>query len=213
MGETNMSDYYVGQIMQVGFNFAPQNWQPCNGQTISITQNQALFALLGVTYGGNGTTNFLLPNLQSRVIIGAGTGPGLSPRVQGSVGGQEQVTLTTPQLPSHSHTAAVGPVNVASSLQAVSGITNQAQVAFTPTAGAKLANTFDQAAGGGSPQIYAPTTTTGGTAVNLGGLAVTASSPSVSIGPTGSNLPVATMPPFLAILNVIAMFGVFPSRI
>jgi microcystin-dependent protein len=166
---------------------------------------------LGVTYGGNGTNNFQLPNLQSRVIIGAGTGSGLSPRVQGSIGGQEQVTLNTQQLPSHSHTATVGAVNVASSLQALSGITNSAQVASTPTAGAKLSNTFDDLAGG-SPQIYAPTSTTGGTAVNLGGLAVTASSPSVSIGPTGSNLPVAIMPPFLAILNVIAMFGVFPTR-
>jgi microcystin-dependent protein len=207
-----MSDFYVGQIMQVGFNFAPANWQPCNGQTIAITQNQALFSLLGVTYGGNGSTNFLLPNLQSRVIIGAGTGPGLSTRVQGSVGGQEQVTLGISQLPSHNHTATAGPVNVTSSLQAVSGITNQTQVAFTPTQGAKLSNTFDQAAGGGSPQIYAPTSTTGGTGVNLGGLTVTASSPSVSIGQTGSSQPVPTLPPFLAILNVIAMFGIFPSR-
>ncbi len=164
---------------------------------------------MGVTYGGNGTNNFMLPNLQSRVIIGAGTGSGLSPRIQGSIGGQEQVTLNAQQLPSHSHTATVGAVNVASSLQAVSGITNSAQVAFTPTAGAKLSNTFDDAAGGGNPQIYAPTSTMGGTAVNLGGLSVTASSPSVTIGPTGSNQPVATVPPFLAILNV-SVAGALP---
>jgi microcystin-dependent protein len=197
--------------MQVGFNFAPAGWQPCNGQTLPISQNNALFALLGVTYGGNGTSNFMLPNLQSRVIIGAGAGAGLSPRIQGSMGGQEQVTLNTQQLPSHNHTATAGAVNVASSLQAVSGITNSVQVASTPTAGAKLSNTYDNLAGG-SPQIYAPASTTGGTAVNLGGLSVTASSPSVTIGLTGANQPVATVPPFLAILNVISLQGIFPSR-
>jgi microcystin-dependent protein len=96
---------YIGEILLVPYNFAPHNWAFCNGQLLPINQNQALFALLGTTFGGNGTTNFALPDLRGRSPIGAGQGPGLLPYTLGEIGGQETVTLTVNQLPAHDHPA------------------------------------------------------------------------------------------------------------
>ncbi len=96
-------EVYLGTILMVGFNFAPQGWALCNGQLLSIAQNTALFSLLGTTYGGNGTTNFALPDLQGRVPIHMGNGAGLSPYVIGQNGGTENVTLQVGQLPAHTH--------------------------------------------------------------------------------------------------------------
>jgi microcystin-dependent protein len=98
-----MSDQYLAEIRQFAFNFAPVGWAFCNGQTLAISQNAALFSLLGTTYGGNGTTTFQLPNLQSRVAIHQGQGAGLSTYVIGQIGGVENVTLTVAQMPAHNH--------------------------------------------------------------------------------------------------------------
>ncbi len=98
-----MSEPFIGEIRMVGFNFAPRNWANCDGQLLPIAQNTALFSLLGTMYGGDGRTNFSLPDLRGRVAIHTGTGPGLSPRPQGSRGGQETGALTAAQLPSHDH--------------------------------------------------------------------------------------------------------------
>jgi len=98
-----MSEPFVGEIRAFGFDFAPQGWLQCNGQTLAISQYAALFSLLGTTYGGNGTTNFQLPNLQGRVAIGQGNGAGLSPYVMGQAAGTENVSLATAQIPSHTH--------------------------------------------------------------------------------------------------------------
>lgn len=104
-----MSNPFLGEIRMFGCNFAPRGWAFCNGQLLSITQNTALFSLLGTTYGGNGTTTFGLPDLRGRVPIHFGTGPGLSPYSQGQIGGTENVTLLTTQIPAHNHTVnAVG---------------------------------------------------------------------------------------------------------
>ena len=94
---------YIGEIRAVGFNFAPKNWALCNGQILSIAQNQALFSILGTTYGGNGVTTFALPDLRSRVPVHFGNGPGSSYTL-GQTGGVEGVTLTLNQIPSHTHT-------------------------------------------------------------------------------------------------------------
>ena len=88
-----MSDFFIGQIHMVGFNFAPRNWASCNGQLLPIAQNTALFSLLGTTYGGNGTSNFALPDLQGRAPMHPGQGPGLSLHDLGETGGSETVTL------------------------------------------------------------------------------------------------------------------------
>jgi microcystin-dependent protein len=99
-----MADPFLGEIRMAGFNFAPRGWAFCNGAIVSIAQNSALFALLGVTYGGNGTTTFGLPNLAGRLPLNQGQGPGLSPRTIGEMGGVEHVTLTPQQMPNHTHT-------------------------------------------------------------------------------------------------------------
>ena len=101
-----MAESFLGEIRIFGFNFPPRGWAFCNGQLLSIQQNTALFSLLGTFYGGNGIQTFALPDLQSRVPIGIGQGPGLSPYVIGETGGVEAVTLTTGELPSHNHLAA-----------------------------------------------------------------------------------------------------------
>lgn len=103
--KTFAQDGYIGEIRMVGFNFAPRGWAMCDGQLIPIQQNTALFSLLGVNYGGNGTTNFALPDLRGRAPIhaGASQGPGLSPVALGQMSGQESVTLTQQNLPSHTH--------------------------------------------------------------------------------------------------------------
>lgn len=99
-----MATPYLGEIRMVGFNFAPQGWAFCNGQLLSISQYTALFSILGTYYGGNGTTTFALPNLQSRAPIHQGQGQGLSPYNVGQNTGVESVTLNTQQIPGHSHT-------------------------------------------------------------------------------------------------------------
>jgi microcystin-dependent protein len=98
-----MSEPFLGEIRMFAFNFPPKGWATCNGQILPINQNEALFAILGTTYGGNGTTTFALPNLQSCVPIHQGQGPNLSPYVIGQIGGQENVTLTPAQMPTHTH--------------------------------------------------------------------------------------------------------------
>lgn len=115
---------FVGQIMTVGFTFAPAGWAMCAGQLLPINQNQALFALLGTIYGGNGITTFGLPDLRGRAAIGMGQGPGLTNIVQGQLLGTENVTMLVQNLPPHNHPLAVS--TSAGTLQ-------------TPAAGASLA--------------------------------------------------------------------------
>lgn len=98
-----MSEPFVGEIRMFAGNFAPRGWAFCDGQLLAVSQNDALFSLLGTVYGGDGRTTFGLPDLRGRIPLHAGHGPGLSERRLGSKGGEEKVTLTVNQLPSHSH--------------------------------------------------------------------------------------------------------------
>jgi microcystin-dependent protein len=98
-----MSEPFVGEIRMFAGNFAPRGWAFCDGQLLAVSQNDALFSLLGTIYGGDGRTTFGLPDLRGRVPIHAGAGPGLTPRRLGEKLGVEKVTLTSNQLPSHSH--------------------------------------------------------------------------------------------------------------
>jgi len=123
-----MSTPFMGQVMLVGFNFVPRGFAACNGQLMAISQNQALFSLLGTTYGGDGVTTFALPNMQSRTPYGIGPN-----NPWGAIGGQENVTLSVSQIPSHMH---------------VFGYSSQAGAARAPT-DCLLGNT-------GSTAIYAP---------------------------------------------------------
>lgn len=98
-----MSEPYVGEIRMFAGNFAPRGWAFCDGQLLAVSQNDALFSLLGTIYGGDGRTTFGLPDLRGRIPIHAGHGPGLSERRLGAKGGEEKVTLTVNQMPSHTH--------------------------------------------------------------------------------------------------------------
>ncbi len=98
-----MSEPFVGEIRMFAGNFAPRGWAFCDGQLLAVSQNDALFSLLGTIYGGDGRTTFGLPDMRGRIPIHAGSGPGLSPRRVGSKAGAETVTVTVNQLPSHGH--------------------------------------------------------------------------------------------------------------
>lgn len=98
-----MSQPFVGQVIAVGFNFAPVNWALCDGSLLQISEFSTLYNLIGTTFGGNGTTNFALPDLRGRAALGVGQGPGLQPYVQGQTGGVKSVTLTSGQIGSHTH--------------------------------------------------------------------------------------------------------------
>ncbi len=100
-----MADQFVGEIRVVGFNFAPVGWALCNGQVLPISQNTALFSLLGTQYGGDGRTTFALPNLQGYAPMDQGSGPGLTPRTIGETSGETSVTLLLSEIPSHTHSA------------------------------------------------------------------------------------------------------------
>lgn len=198
-----MSNPYTGMMTNVGFTFAPQNWATCDGQLMSIAQNNALFALLGTTYGGDGQTTFGLPNLQGRRALHRGQSAGTSNYSQGQIGGAEQVTLTSSNLPAHTHSATFTNTSTLTA-QTSKGQTN------TPTANYQLARGND---GDGDPSavpfIYAPVSP--GNQVALGGINL-AGTNTVTNAVAGSSQPLNTVTPYSTILTIICLFGVFPSR-
>jgi microcystin-dependent protein len=102
-GTIEVAEAYLGEIRMFAFGFAPRGWALCNGQLMAIAQNQAVFALLGTTYGGNGVQTFALPDMRSRAPLHVGQGTGLTFRTQGEIGGEESHTLTINELPQHTH--------------------------------------------------------------------------------------------------------------
>ncbi len=98
-----MSDQFIGEIRMTGFSYAPPGWALCNGQLMPINQNQALYAVIGVNFGGDGVSTFGLPDLRGRVPVHQGTGVGLTARTMGQKSGAETVTLLTSQIPAHTH--------------------------------------------------------------------------------------------------------------
>jgi microcystin-dependent protein len=133
-------------------NFTPQGWATCNGQVLSIAGNEALFSLLGATYGGDGQNTFALPDLRSRVPLHQGQGSGLSNRALGASGGEESVTLVAPQLPAHTHPAAAnsGPATATSPAGNVWAAGNNTPYSDQPADG-QMSGATIQAAGGGQP--------------------------------------------------------------
>jgi len=150
-----MADPFVAEIRIFPFNFAPKGWAWCNGQLLPLSQNTALFSLLGTTYGGDGKSNFALPDLEGRAPMHPGQGPGLSLHDLGETGGSETVTLLESEIPAHSHAlnalAAVGnrTTPVGNTIARVTGATP-----YLPPAGAALVSMSPQAlapAGGDQP--------------------------------------------------------------
>lgn len=151
-----MSSSYVGEIEIFGFDFAPQQWALCAGQLLPISQNTALFSLLGTQYGGDGKTTFALPNLQGAIPVSQGQGPGLSDYNMGETGGTETVTLNLNQIPAHTHnlaaSAAGGRIDTPSPAT-VLGATERGTLPYaaTPTAGATLNTNIVGTVGGSQP--------------------------------------------------------------
>ena len=167
-------------------NFAPRSWAFCQGQILAISQNTALFSLLGTTYGGNGTTTFALPDLRGRVAVGAGTGPGLSSYDLGQVGGTSATTLTINQLTAHNHGLAVTAKPPASSSanqpSPINGVYAQ------PANGSFMYHTGDNTA------LMAPITG------------------NITMSPVGSNQAFSNQDPYLGLNYIICTQGVFPAR-
>jgi microcystin-dependent protein len=211
-----MGDQYLGEIRMVGFNFAPVGWALCNGQLMSISSNNALFALLGTTYGGNGQTTFGLPDLQGRVPLHAGSGAGLPTYVLGEKGGVPSVTLNQQQMPQHTHVATFTPTG--------GGGTPSVNVSITGGSGLGTTNlpTGNYLAGsttvpGHSGALYVSGSSAPSGAGNIAGVTATLSGVSngggtVTNALAGASLPVSIEPPYLAVYFIIALQGVFPSR-
>lgn len=155
-----MTEPYIGQIQIFGFNFNPRGWAFCNGATLPISQNTALFSLLGTQYGGNGQTTFQLPNFAARAGCEQGQGSGLSSRTLGEAFGTNSVTLTTNEIPTHTHALTLFSQSDASKRasspsagNALSSTTVGTTLPFTPpgTANAQFAPNMIAASGGGQP--------------------------------------------------------------
>jgi microcystin-dependent protein len=149
---------FLGEIRLLPYNFAPQGWAFCNGQLLPITQNTALFSLLGTTYGGNGTNNFALPDLRGRVPISSGQGPGLTNYFLGEVAGSENVTLTSNEMPTHIHQVVAnnGPGSATRPAGAVPARTGTSNYAAAPDGTAMNAGMISSAGGSQPHQNLQP---------------------------------------------------------
>jgi|SRR6185437_11193528 len=178
-----MSNPFVAEVRIFPFNFAPRGWAFCAGQLMPISQNTALFSLLGTTYGGNGTSNFALPNLQGMTPMQAGQGPGLSLRDLGETGGEESVTLLQSEMPSHSHIV-VADTGTANSGDPTNNIYKFSVIPGTPPIAVASYNA-------------GPPNTASGV---------------VNMSVTGGSLPHNNLMPYLTFNFCIALQGVFPAR-
>lgn len=181
-----MAENFMGRIMPAGFNFAPRNFALCNGGLLAIAQNQALFSLLGTQFGGNGTTNFALPDLRGRtpVAFNSSVDPSWNPAPlsMGEIGGVENVTLLTTQLPAHTHQA----------------LATTSDASSRNPSGRLLATSTDTAVD--PAMLYAPSSGPA-VAMNPG-----------SVGIAGGTQPHPNLQPYTTINFCIALAGTYPSR-
>jgi microcystin-dependent protein len=183
---------YLAEVRIFAGNFAPRGWALCEGQLLSISQNTALFSLLGTIYGGDGRTTFALPDMRGRVAVGPGAGPGLSQYREGQRGGTETNTLTIAQLPAHNHDAAV--VIKASNANATTkepGGNYFASSIYTINRG----NTADVLSYGATTNVE-----------------MNANAIDVTVGNTGGSQSVENRQPYLSMNYIICIQGVYPSR-
>ena len=177
-----MTQPFLGEVRAFGFNFAPFQWALCNGQILPISQYTALFSLLGTYFGGNGTTNFALPNLQGQIPMHWGSPAGLTETVLGETQGTENVTLNTGQLPQHNH-----------GVQTFQNTATNGTKTNIPAQTNWIGDSdFDQAWN----TATAPTATMSASAV----------------GPAGNSLPHENRQPFLVVNFCIALAGIYPAR-
>lgn len=180
---------FIGQVIMFGGNFAPRGWAFCDGQLLSINQNQALFSILGTTYGGDGRTTFGLPDLRGRSAMHAGNGPGLSDRRLGAKGGQETVTLSVAEMPAHTHvTTVTGSIKV-----------TEEDATSNEVAGNSLANSTNNT---NAYTADAPNADLHPNSLDT----------SITVNNNGGSQSHPNMPPFQCVNYVIALVGIFPSR-
>lgn len=184
---------FIGQITMVGFNYAPQGWALCNGQTLPISQNQALFSLLGTYYGGDGRTTFALPDLRGRAPVHQGQGHG-SHYSMGQQGGREEETMSTPQMPAHNHPIQITEANIEAHVGEGRGESADSK---TPD-GSLLGNPTES--------IYYKDK---GPNVSLSNSAISVEAQS---GNTGESQPVSKMQPYTTVNFIIALQGLYPPR-
>ncbi len=180
---------YLANITIFGGNFAPRGWMFCQGQLLAIAEYDALFALIGTTYGGDGQTTFALPDFRSRVAVHQGQGAGLSNYVLGQTGGVENITLTGSNLPAHTH--AYVSLTIANGTPAINAAGSQNNPSNAYPAQATSSNNY-AASPSGNP---------------LGDSSCTAMSVIA-----GGGQPVSNISPYLAMNYIIAVEGIFPSR-
>jgi len=223
-------DAFMGTVLAVGFNYPPRGWLFCNGQTVPIQQNSAMFALLGTMYGGDGQNTFGIPDLRGRVVVGSqAQGPGLQNVSQGERAGSNNatvisngtatITLSTANMPSHTHAGTVTLSGITASTTIEVGTGTNGLVAAALNNGG-LTST---ATGGTSAAIFLPAGTAPTSPVALGGVTTTVSgSGTVNNANTGNGTPltvpvvssatISNMQPYLGLNYIIAMEGIFPSR-
>lgn len=177
-------DPFIGEVRLMPYTFTPRDWAPCEGQLLPISQNTALFSILGVTYGGDGKTSFALPNLKGRVVPGAGQGPGLQDWRLGAIGGEDTVTLTAQQMPRHQHR--------------IHGL-NTVGSTDVPSANVYLGQ--DRRGGQGTINFLAPSETNPDTQLSA-----------EALSSTGESQPHENRQPFLSLHFFIALRGIFPNR-
>jgi microcystin-dependent protein len=175
-------DPYIGAILLFGFDFPPRGWAICQGQLLAIQTNQALFALLGTSYGGNGQTTFALPDLRGRAPMHIGQGSGLPLVLQGGTGGSESATLLSTQIPLHTHTVSVN---------------NGASTIGTPVSGNSIAKLKDI----NNEDVKLYNSTAANTLLHAN-----------TIGFAGGGQAHYNMQPYLVMNYCIALQGIFPSR-
>jgi microcystin-dependent protein len=178
-----MASPYIGEIRCFGFNFAPVDWAFCNGQLLPISQFEALYAIIGTIYGGDGVTNFALPNLQGQIPMHWGNGPGGFNTQIGQVQGVTSVTLTTQQIPTHNHTITVAEVQ--------SG--GQPERIAQPNGNAWIAQSAPDGMYNKTPTVNAPFS-------------------GKTIGLQGGSQAHDNMQPYLVLNFCICLNGIFPSR-
>lgn len=188
---------YLSEIRYWAPTWVPRNWASCSGQLLSISSYTAVFSLIGTLYGGDGRTTFALPDLRGRVAVGAGNGPGLTPRSNGQRSGSEEVTLTTANLPSHNHAAQT---TLGSALLQIAS--TGAGHTGTPAQGTYPGVATD--VNGDQINLYTNT----GTPVtsSISGSATT------TVFNQGGSLPHENQQPFLVVTPIICLYGIYPSR-